>query len=787
MSKKNKTCHFWSVIVLVATLSAHAVGVSAQHTNYQPVTNSTALNFEGIIGKTLPESQPAWPDRPSAPDGAPNILIWLIDDAGFGNLSPYGSPIETPTVQALADQGLTFTDFHSVPLCSPARAAFLAGRNHHSIAMGSHVMSPSGFPGYNSQIPKTAASVAKVLKQNGYATWAIGKWDQTPIVETSVAGPFDSWPSGQGFERFYGFLGGEAHHFEPSLWSDHSPIAPSEGKQGYFLTTDLADKAIEFIGGLRAINQEKPFLLYWSTGAVHAPHHAPKSYIDKYDAKFSMGWDELRNQVHQKQLSAGILPPKTELSPKRPEIPDWDSLSLQEKRLFARQMAAFAGQLEHTDHEFGRIVSYLEKIGELDNTIIIVTSDNGASAEGGMTGLHNEALSFNSQVSTFEANNKFYEEWGGPNTVNHMHAGWAMASNTPFPFYKHQVEGGGTHVPMVIHWPDKITQPGIRTQYHHIIDIVPTLYEMLGIDPPEVVEGAPQQPLDGISFVYTFDNPNAEEKRTTQYYEIWGNRGIYKEGWKAATIHNNIMPWEKPVPGELTNDVWRLYHVDEDFSQSNDLAAEHPDKLRELQDAWAKEASRYGVYPVDPNRRARFIRTMNKSGRKEAVIRYHPEGAIRIPEAMSPPVKNKDFSIVAQLHFEKGVRQQGIIATSGGVTGGYALYVEDGYPVYVHNLYNEQHFYVKGNEPLPVGSSELVFSFTKNETGNGGTGTFYLDGQPIGSGLIEETTLNSFSIEDGFDIGQDQGSPVSKDYQPPFPFSGTIVELVFDLREHNEQ
>jgi len=753
--------------------------------DYQAPVNSTPENFEGKIGKTLDDSIPAWPERPKAREGAPNVLIWLLDDAGFGSFGAFGSHIQTPSINKLAQEGLIFTDFHSVPLCSPARAALLAGRNHHSVAMGSHVMSAGGFPGYSSQIPKTAASVARVLRENGYATWALGKWDQTPIIEASVVGPFDSWPSGQGFERFYGFLGGEAHHFEPSLWTDHSPIAPAENQHDYFLTTDLADKAIEFIGGLRAINPSKPFFMYWASGAVHAPHHAPRDYIEKYDGVFDLGWDALREEIHEVQLERGIIPAGTKLSDRRPEIPAWDSVSPPEQRLFSRQMAAFAGQLEHTDYEFGRILAYLERIGELDNTIVIVTSDNGASAEGGLTGLHNEALSFNSQVTSFEINNRFYEEWGGPNTVNHMHAGWGMANNTPFPFYKHQSEGGGTHVPLVVSWPAGIKDRGVRTQYHHIIDVVPTLYELLDIEPPPLVDGAPQLPLDGLSFAYAFANADAQERRTTQYYEIWGNRGIYKDGWKASTIHNNIMPWERPDPGELEDDVWRLYHVDADFSQSKDLASEYPEKLKELQEAWSDEAAKYGVYPLDPNRRARFIRTMNKSGRKESVITYRPPGAIRIPEAMSPSVKRRSYKVIAKLVVNAEEPAEGIIVTSGGVTGGYAIYLDDGYPVYVHNLYNEQHFFVRGNERVPSGESTLTFAFEKNANDNGGQGRFYLADRMIGEGEIKETTLNSFSIEDGFDIGKDSGSPVTSEYLPPFTFTGEIEEVVFDLRDNN--
>ena len=769
---------FLAIFLLV---TGCAVGESGGGTDYRAPANSTHENFAGVVAETRDASQPAWPETARAPAAAPNVVVFLLDDAGFAHLQPYGSPIETPTIDRLAAAGLVYTDVHSIPLCSPARAALMAGRNHHTIAMGSHIMSPAGYPGYNGQIPKSAATFAKVLQQSGYATYAFGKWDQTPTTEASVAGPFDRWPSGQGFDRFYGFVGAEAHHFHPSLWSDHTPIAPGEGDEDYFLTTDLADKAIAFVGGLRAVDTEKPFLLYWSTGAVHAPHHAPKSYIEKYAGAFDEGWDVYRERAHELQLERGLLPEGTRLSERKSEVPAWTDVPDNEKPLYARQMEAFAAQLEHTDREFGRIVDYLEKIGELDNTLIIVTSDNGASAEGGMSGLHNEAASFNSQSVSFESNQRFYDEWGGPNTVNHFHTGWGMAGNTPFPYYKHHVDGGGTHVPFIVFWPERIREAGVRRQYHHMIDVAPTILDAIGIDPPEIVDGVPQLPHDGISMAYTFDSANAPERRTQQYFEIWGNRGMYKDGWKAVTIHNHIMPWQPPIAASLDDDVWRLYHVDEDFSESTDLAAERPDKLKELQDAWAVEAERYGVYPVDPDRRARFRRMMNESGRKEPVIEYYPEGAIRIPEPLSPPVKNKSYRVTAHLDMPAGEPGSGIIATSGGVTGGYAIYLEDGYPVYVHNLYNERHFFVRGKVPVPPGKSSLEFRFVKNDDDNGGVGAFLLDGVEIGSAVIDETTQNAFSIEDGFDIGMDQGSPVTNEYTPPFEFSGTIEKVVFDV------
>ena len=737
--------------------------------------------FSGVIGRTPEESVPDWPVRPAPPEGAPNVIIWLLDDAGYAHLQPYGGHVETPTIQMLADRGLTFTDFHSIPLCSPARAALLAGRNHHSIGMGSHIMSPSGYPGYNGRIPKSAASIPRILQDAGYATFAIGKWDQTLMTEATIAGPFDSWPSGQGFDRFYGFLGGEAHHFYPSLWNDHVPTSPATGDD-YFFTTDMADQAIGLISGLRAVYPKKPFFLYWSTGAVHAPHHAPREYIEKYDGAFDLGWDAAREQTLQRQIDAGIVPPGTRLSPRNSLIKAWEEVPDEERRLYARQMAAFAGQLEQADHQFGRIIELLDKLGELENTLIIVTSDNGASAEGGMAGLHNEGLVLNNQTATFESNIRFFDEWGGPNTINHFHAGWAMAGNTPFPFFKHHTDGGGTHVPLIVHWPRSIKSPGIRRQYHHIIDIGPTVLAAAGVDAPETVDGVRQKPFDGTSISYTFADADARSSRNVQYFEVWANRGIYKDGWKAATIHNNIMPWQHAIPGNVEDDVWRLYHVAEDFSESTDLAAQRPDKLAELQRAWEKEAEKFGVFPLDADRQKRLFEQLNKSGRKEPVIEYQRLGAQRIPEAKSPPVKNRSYRIVAHIDSPGGRQVEGVLATSGGITGGYALYVKDGIPVYVHNLYNEELFYVRGSRPLPAGKVELVFSFEKNENDNGGVGTLIVNGEQTGQAEIRETVLGSFSIEDGFDIGVDEGSSVTPEYAPPFSFNADIDRVVFELK-----
>jgi arylsulfatase len=757
--------------------------VAADAQSGERLTYREGEKFPGKIGRSPEKSTPAWPERSVAPEGAPNVLIWLLDDAGFAHLSPYGGVIDTPTIEGIAEDGVVFSNFHSVPLCSPARAALLAGRNHHSIGMGSHVMSPAGFPGYNSRIPKSAGSLARVLKDNGYATFALGKWDQTPVVEAGPAGPFDSWPSGQGFDHFYGFVGGEAHHFSPSLWSDHTAISPHEGNPGYFLTTDLADQAIDYLSNLRATRPGTPFFMYWATGAVHAPHHAPQDYIDAYRGRFDGGWDATRAAILDQQKERGIAPESARLSPRPDVIPGWDTLPFEERALYARQMEAFAAQLTHADEQFGRLLDYLESTGSLENTIVIVTSDNGSSAEGGMYGLHNEALSLNSQTSTFEANNKFLNEWGGPRTANHFHAGWGMAGNTPFPYFKHHSDEGGTRVPMLLSWPAGMAERGVRAQYHHMIDVMPTVLALAGVQPAESIDGIMQQPLDGVDMTYAVRNEDAEDVRVRQYFEIWGNRAIYDDGWLAVTIHNEIMPWQVPIPGKVEDDVWRLYNLRDDFSASTDLAEDLPEKLEQLKKSWDSEAEKYGVFPLDPNRRARFIAAMNKSGPRGSLLRYPGQGVYRVPEALSPPVKNRSYEIRVRLDSFDPDADSGVLVAAGGKTGGYTLYIDNGYVYYEYNLYNEEFFVARSNARLSAGDQAIRLTFDKDNVGNGGLTRLFFGDSKVGEVMLSETVRNSFSIEDGFDIGRDSGSSVSRNYKPPYRYSGQIADVEFELGE----
>lgn len=525
-----------------------------------------------------------------------------------------------------------------------------------------------------------------------------------------------------------------------------------------------------------------PFFMYWATGAVHAPHHAPEDYIERYRGRFADGWDRARKAILARQIQEGVAPPGTELAPRPPLIPRWESLSEQERALYARQMEAFAAQLTHADEQFGRILAFLDEQGQLDNTIVIVTSDNGASGEGGLHGLHNEALSFNNQQRSFEDHFQFFEDWGGPKTTNHFHAGWGMAGNTPFPFFKHHSDLGGTRVPMLLSWRAGVSERGVRQQYHHIIDLMPTVLSLASIAQPEELDGVAQQPLDGLDMSYALRSPDQPSVRERQYFEIWGNRAMYADGWLAVTIHNDIMPWQVPTPANPGQDVWRLYDLRSDFSASVDLAADFPEKLKALQALWWEEAATYGVLPLDPDRRRRFVAAMNKSGPKDLEIQYPGLGVHRVPEALSPPVKRRSHEVVVHLQAPyEG--EEGVLVAAGGKTGGYAIYLQDGHLNYAYNLYNEQIFSVRSTDPVAAGVKKFALRFQKDPEGLSGEASLFVDDKPAGSVRLTNTTLNSFSIEDPFDIGMDSGSSVVPAYAPPFRYGGKIERVVFLLDE----
>lgn len=779
-------------LLLNCVITAFSCGALASQKSASPPSGVSpwVTQFQGVIDKSAEKSVPYWPPGPTAPENAPNILIWMIDDAGFGQLQPYGGLTETPTLNDLARSGLTYTSFHTTALCSPTRAALLSGRNHHAIAMGAHAGTPSGFPGYLGRVPPSAATIARVLQQNGYATFALGKWDHLPQEDTSPSGPFTYWPSGQGFDHFYGFLAAETDNFAPSMWSDHTPVDPSKDNPDYHLTTDIADRAIEWITGLDSSTPDKPFFMYWATGAVHSPHHAPGDYIEKYKDKFDMGWDRAREMILERQKELGIVPEKTKLPPRQESIKAWNQLDGTGRKVAARAMEAFAGQLDHADHEFGRIIDTLRRIDRLDNTIVIVLSDNGASAEGGLEGSYNEYRSINLVPTTYADNQKFLDEWGGPGTHPHYPVGWAMAGNTPLKYYKQAAHEGGVRGPLIVSWPNGIQDHGgLRPQFHHVNDIMATLLDITGIPLPDTVDGVEQQPLDGISMRYTFDDAGAPTRKKMQYFELWGNRGIWADGWKAVVLHNPE-PWNLLNYANLRIDDsnWELYHTSTDFNELDNLAQSNPVKLEEMKRLFDQEARRNNVYPLTPDsmaeQNARFENMIRKTGGRFEF----QGGARRLPESIAPPVLGRSFTIDADV--QPGTASDtGVIVAMGGEMGGYALYLKEGVPMFCYNSYGEFSDCIRGNRALQPGmTSRLRFAFDHddNSTGlqaitAGGEGTLYIDDRQIGQGVIRRTNLRIFSVSESFDVGRDDSSTVSSDYPPATPFPGHIGKVVYQI------
>ena len=736
--------------------------------------------FDGKIAKTYADSIEDWPDEPTFTGDEVNVLIILLDDTGFAQLGSFGGLIDTPNMDRLAANGLRYNNFHTTALCSPSRATILAGRNTHSIGFGSHALTAMGFPGYRGRVPLEAQEVARIAQESGWATYALGKWDHTPTFMVHQLGPYTYWPTRDGFDHTYTFMAADANNFTPVMFAGHEPVEPSRGNPDYHLSTDMADKAIHYLTGHVSINPEKPFFMFWAPGAMHAPHHAPQEFIDKYRGKFDMGWDRAREIIHQRQLEMGVIPPGTVLTERMPDIPAWNSLSSEEKRLFARQMEAFAGQLEHVDMEIGRIMDSLERLGKLDNTLIVLTSDNGASGEGGLAGTHNEMLVLNSQQARLEQNLRHYEGWGSEATNNHYHAGWAMAGNTPYKYFKQIVHRGGIQDPLIVHWPAGIEAKGeIRQQYHHIIDIGPTVMEVLGLEFMPEIDGIKQMPFDGTSFAYTFNDADAPDRHTRQYYEMFGNRAMYHDGWKAVTIHGGRMPWTIAGTFPFDEDVWELYHVAEDFSESNNLADEYPEKLEALKEAWDEEAWKYNVYPLYDDLASRLANVVKVYAPNREEYIYYPPGAVRIAEPYSPPVKNADHTITAHAEIPAG-GANGVLVCSGGLYGGYTLYVHDDRLVYEYNAFNEDRFQIRSNRELPTGEVTLRAAYDAHEDRTG-TVTLYINGQQVGSGKVGRTMPGTFSLSETFDVGQDTGTPVSNDYTRDNEFSGTLDRVVINM------
>ncbi len=752
--------------------------------------------FGGVIKEDAKDSKPYWPPSVVPPKGAPNVLLIMTDDQGYGVSGTFGGVIPTPSMDRIANAGLRYTQFHSTALCSPTRAALITGRNHHSVGFGVIGEMSTGFPGYDSVIGQESATVGEILKENGFATSWFGKNHNTPTYLYSVAGPFDQWPSGMGFEYFYGFMGGETDQWTPYLYRDHTPIFPWIGKAGYNLTTDLADEAIKYLSALNAAAPDKPFFLYYVPGGTHSPHQPTKEWIEKYKGKFDTGWEKLREQIFANQKRLGVIPANTKLTPWPDVLPKWDSLSLIQKKLYAHEAEVFAAYVAYTDHEIGRVIQQVKEMGKLDNTLIIyISGDNGTSAEGTLEGTFNQMTAYNGILKLPEAVQMLhYESWGSENTYPHMSVAWSWAFDTPFKWTKQVASHfGGTRQGMAISWPGHIKDTGgIRSQFHHIIDIVPTILEATGIQAPTTVNGIAQRPIEGVSLAYTFDkaNANAPSKRETQYFEMFANRAIYQDGWIAATTPP-APPWDLgTVKLPAINDYkWELYNIAEDFSEYNDLAAKNPDKLKELQALFLSEAAKYNVFPLDNSVLTRAITPRPSATAGRTLITYTGPNA-GIPVGNAPSILNKDYTITANVTIPKR-GAEGMIVTMGGRFGGYALYLLKGKPVFVYNLLDLERYRWEGGvggedwlgDSLSPGKHTIVFDFKYDGPGpaKGGTGVLTVDGKELSRKTIEHTIPFLMSIDESFDIGSDTRTAVDDSYQLPFQFTGSIDKLTFKL------
>lgn len=714
-----------------------------------------------------------------APENAPNVLVVLVDDLGFAGTSTFGGPVETDVFDELATEGLRFVDFHTTAVCSPTRAALKSGRNHHVNNMGGIIEMGTAYPGNTGQIPKSVAPIAEVLRLNGYATAAFGKWHETAAWEASIAGPQDRWPTRQGFDKFYGFLGGETNQWAPFIYDGVHPVELPEDPNYHFLT-DMTDQAVAWIRYQKALTPDRPFFVYFAPGATHAPHHVPQEWSEKWKGKFDAGWDVLRKEILARQIERGIVPEGTKLAPKPEAIPDWDTLSEDEKTLYKRQFEVFAGYVDMTDYEIGRVVEAVEATGQLDNTLIfLVYGDNGTSAEGGRNGMFSEMTYFNGVQEQVSDMLTKLDKWGGPETYPHMAAGWAVAMDTPYQWTKQVAsDPGGTKVGMVVHWPDGFeARDEQRDQFTHVIDVAPTILEAAGIPEPREVNGVPQYPMDGISMLYTFDDPTAGERHTTQYFEMFGNRAIFHEGWWARTIHK--APWEPKPRRALANDIWELYDTNTDFSLTNDLSEDMPEKLAQMQTIFMQEAARNNVLPIDD----RVFERINpaSAGRPDLMAGRTSitlaGGMTGMTENVFLDIKNKSKTITAEIEVpESGA--DGTIIAQGGRFGGWSLYVNGGVPGYDYNFLGLERFSITGTEKLAPGRATLRFEFDYDGDGlgKGGDARLFVNDTQVGEGRIERTQPHIFSADETADVGVDLATPVVETVgsEAASRFSGTI-------------
>jgi len=782
-----------NVAVLLATVG---IATLAQPALAQNATSSSPggllslprpdFHFRGEVGRTYQDSDPAtFPQIVRPPKGAPNIVLILLDDVGFGQFGVFGGGVSSPNMEKLAAQGLRYNRFHTTALCSPTRAALLTGRNHHVAGTGVITEISTGYDGYTGIIPKSAGTGAEILRQNGYATAWVGKNHNTPIWETSEIGPFDRWANGLGFDYFYGFNAGDTSQYEPILYENRNRVSRSSDPN-YHLSTDIADKSIAWMQKVKVIDPERPFFLYVAPAATHSPHQAPKEWIDKFKGQFDMGWDRYRETTLARQKQLGVVPASTKLTPRPAGLPAWDTLSADQKRLYARMMETFAGYGAHVDYEMGRVLDAVAKLPDAENTLIMyIVGDNGSSAEGGIEGSVNENAFFNGVSETWQDNIKVIDELGGPKHFNHFPAAWAWAMNTPFQWTKQVASHfGGTRNPMIVCWPAKITDKGgLRSQFHHVIDIMPTLLEVAGVQAPDILNGSPQKSIEGVSLAYTFGDARAAERRKSQIFEMGVARGMYQNGWMASSIA--FVPWEPNRGGfDIDKVKWELYKIDEDFSQADDRAASDPGKLRAMQDLWWAEAARNDILPLDWRGTERLSSELTgkpslTTGRKTFVYET-PLAAL--PEAAAPDLKNKSFTITAEAEIPASA--EGMIFTQGGFTGGWGFYMQQGKLVGLHNYIALDRYRVVSSEPVPTGKVILGMDFKSDGGGmaKGGTITLSANGKKVGEGRLEKTTPFKYSLYEGQDVGEDTGSPIDFSYTPPFKFTGKLGRVIVELK-----
>jgi arylsulfatase len=755
--------------------------------------------FTGVVGRTYDQSEPAWPEPPRAKEGAPNVLFIVLDDTGFGHLGCYGSPIATPNMDSLAENGVRYSNMHTTALCSPTRTCILTGRNHHSNNMACITEGSTGYLGYNANIPFENGFLSEMLLEHGYNTYAVGKWHLTPVDQVSAAGPYDRWPLGRGFERYYGFLGGDTHQYYPELvYDNHIVEQEKTPEEGYHLTEDLVDKAISFIADTKQVAPNKPFFMYFATGAMHAPHHVRKEWADKYAGMFDDGWDAYREKVFGKQKEMGIVPQDAELSRHDPDVQDWDALPDDERRLYARMMEVFAGFLEHTDFHIGRLLDFLKKIGEFDDTLVMVISDNGSSAEGGPTGSVNESKWFNFVPESVEENLKALDDLGGPDYFNHFAWGWTWAGNTPFRRWKRETYRGGVSDPFIVHYPKGIQAKGeVRTQFTHAIDMVPTVLDLLGIEPPTSIKGVTQAPIEGYSFADSLDDAEVPGKHRTQYFEMLGHRSIYHDGWRA------VCPWPgpsfaeagtgfgNPISAEKLTELdannWELYHVAEDPAENHDVSAENRERLIEMIAQWYVEAGKYNVLPIDGRGPQRVQDERPAIAVDRSSYTYYPHTQ-PVSASAGAFVLNRPHSITAEVEIpEDGA--EGVIFSHGGSDGGYSLYMKDGRLHYVHNYVASEYFHLESTEKVPAGEHQLRFEFEvtgppdiPKGKGTPGRAQLYFDGKLVGQAEFPYTTPMMFGVAGGaLECGMDSGSSVTPEYKPPFEFTGAIDSVTVDV------